>query len=83
MIYQQTGIKTFKDIDLKDFKWMIDLVTYKWSKGTAEVEVIAWEKYRPISRTFEFDVPNEWTSANVLSAVLSLDCFAGSTLIEE
>jgi hypothetical protein len=83
-MYKKTGtIQYFSDLTLKDAEWRINAVVYDWENASASVEIYlsddAWVQTH--SRTYNFPVPGEWTSANVIDAVLNLDPFQNSELV--
>jgi len=77
---KQAALKTFQDIELKNFTWEVVVVSYNWLTNKASVEVHALEDGKTLkhSRTFEFDCPEEWTSETALSELLKLETFEGS-----
>jgi len=76
---KQTGIKTFGDIELKDFTWKIASVRYDWTNNKAFVEVHAWETHAVHSRTFDFACTSDWSSQECYDALFTLDAFKGSS----
>jgi hypothetical protein len=80
-MYKKTGIaKITEDLELKDFNWWINSVCYDWQNKTAIVEILMKIESGEItySRNFIFDVPTEWTSDNVINAILELTPFQNS-----
>jgi len=77
---KQAALKTFQDIELKDFTWEIVEVLYDWKNNKSSVGVEALEEGKTIKhhRFFEFDCSEEWTSETALSKLLKLDTFKGS-----
>lgn len=83
-VYQQTGLKTFDDIELQDFKWELIDAGVKCATMQAWVEIEAWEIHKRNNRRFNIDMPTDLNDiSTIIDKVLELPAFAGSTLIEE
>ena len=80
--YQQSGTKTFGDIELEDFTWEIREVKYNCITLEMVVSIDAWEIHAKHNRTFSIDMPENPDIDSVTAKVLELETFAGSTLIQ-
>jgi len=78
---KQTGIKTFADIEIKDFTWFIKGVTYDWQSDIANVEVYAKETHYWHSRTFSFDCNEAWLPDRAETEIMKLEWAKGSEII--
>lgn len=84
-VYQQSGIKTYDDIELQDFKWQIvDAGVRCFPSMQAWVEIEAWEIHKRHNRRFDIEMPTDLNDFDTVYArTLELTTFQGSTLIEE
>lgn len=79
--YQQTGIKEFGDLELKDFKWQLIEFSYNCVTMTSYAIIEAWELNQKHRRLFEISDPQGNAESDVITEVLKLETFNGSTLI--
>jgi len=81
--YQLTGKYTCSSgVNLENPKFYIKNVNYDWQYNTANLSIIIFDDINQCQDWFPFDVPGEWTSANVLTELLALPQFIDATIIE-
>lgn len=83
MYYKSGIIQIDSDLELKDFNWWVNRVSYDWINNIASIEVLMKIETGSVtySKSFSFPCTTDWTSETALNAILTLDQFQNSTAI--